>query len=205
MTPFDLHTHHGTGENAIFSRSFGRPYPESARFSAGLHPWYLTSDTFEAAVEWLQEQVALPHCAAVGEAGLDKICTTDWTVQERAFRHCIGVAVAHQKPLIIHCVRAYEEVLALKKEWGTQGDTIPWIFHGFNKKPAVAQMLLRAGAYLSFGAALLVPDSPAAQSLAICPPGRYFLETDDRSDVSIAAVYAAAAAILEEVRVGKVI
>lgn len=113
--------------------------------------------------------------------------------------------MAHQKPLIIHCVRAYEEVLAIKKEWGTQGDVIPWIFHGFNKKPAVAQMLLRAGAYLSFGAALLVPGSPAAQSLAICPPGRYFLETDDRNDVSIAAVYAAAAAILGEVQVGKVI
>lgn len=56
-------------------------------------------------------------------------------------------------------------------------------------------MLLRAGCYLSFGAALFRQKSQAAESLRATPPDRLFLETDDAS-ISIEAVYEQAAAIL---------
>jgi TatD DNase family protein len=197
LTEFDLHTHHHTHERAIFNRIFGQKHPETALYSAGLHPWYLTENTFDAAQQWLLQQTAQPQCVAVGEAGLDKICDTDWDLQLRAFEVCIETAISLKKPLVIHCVRAYEAVLAIKKTWNNKGgDAIPWIFHGFNKKPEVAEMLLRAGTYLSFGAAILSHDGPAARSLRICPPGHYFFETDDRADVEIGAVYEAAREIL---------
>ncbi len=193
---FDLHTHNHTHANAVFNRIYGHAYPDTALYSAGLHPWHITEATFEAAKFWLDAQARQPQCVAVGEAGLDKICTTDWDLQLRAFNHCIRLAIALRKPLVIHCVRAYDEVLALKKNYGAAGDAIPWIFHGFNKKPQVADMLLRAGASLSFGAAILDTEGTAAESLRNCPSGRYFFETDDRADVTIEAVYAAAMAIL---------
>jgi TatD DNase family protein len=190
----DLHTHHAPppGTQAIVNRSYGRPFPETPWFSAGLHPWYLEGMDLGAALEWVGEQAKLPGCKAIGEAGLDRVCATEWALQERAFAGCIELALAHRLDLIIHCVRAFEEVLFWKKKVDNAGE-IKWIFHGFNRKPDLAQRLLDAGCYLSFGAAILRPDSPAAQSLRHCPEGRYFLETDDRADVAIEQVYAAAA------------
>jgi TatD DNase family protein len=194
----DLHTHHNpTSEHvtAIVNRSFGRPYPSSPLYSAGLHPWYLSEETMPEARGWLMAQVKDPTCKAVGETGLDKACKTDWDLQMEAFEFCVETAVDARKPLIIHCVRAFEEVLEMKKKYGRAHESVRWIFHGFNKNPAVAEMLLKAGAYLSFGAAILNSKSPAAQSLRICPDDRFFLETDDLENVDAEAIYEAAAVI----------
>ena len=193
---FDLHTHYASAYPAIVNRSYGRAFPDSALYSAGLHPWYVSNDTMNEAMEWMEAQVQFPQCKAIGETGLDKRCDTDWILQEKAFVFCVEMALVHQKPLILHGVRAYDEILAVKKKWGKKGAQVPWIFHGFNKKPAVAEMLLRAGAHLSFGAAILQKDSPAAQSLKICPTGRYYFETDDQPDIDLADIYQAARAIL---------
>ena len=82
-------------------------------------------------------------------------------------------------------------MIAFKKEWKASQY---WVFHGFDKNAATAAMLLRAGCYLSFGAALLREQSHAAEALRSAPEDRFFLETDD-SNVEIAAVYERAAAI----------
>ena len=70
----------------------------------------------------------------------------------------------------------------------------PWIFHGFDKNAATARMLLQAGCYLSFGAALFRHNSHAADAFRQTPSDRFFLETDD-SDLSIQQVYARAAEV----------
>ncbi len=193
MLLINLHTHHPTLlpgileiENVYFSQS---KIPAAPWRSVGLHPWYLQGIDWDAASSWLLEQAALPSTIALGESGLDKACKTPWALQLFAFQRCVEVSEALEKPLILHCVRAYSEILALKKDWKPRQT---WIFHGFDKNSATAAMLLRAGCCLSFGAALFKDKSFAAESLQATPADQFFLETDN-ADVTIEAVYNRAA------------
>lgn len=191
----NLHTHSPTlspGVLEIENLRYGQPdAPTAAHRSAGLHPWFLEKKNLGSAHQWLHEQAALPTTVAIGEAGLDKATETDRDTQLAAFQHCFETSEAFGKPLIIHCVRAYGEILDLKKRWRPAQ---PWVFHGFDKNPQVADSVLRAGCWLSFGAALFRPGSHAAQALQSVPAERFFLETDV-SDLSIEAVYERAAAL----------
>jgi TatD DNase family protein len=155
--------------------------------SMGLHPWYLQD--FESQLEALHHYSSNSHVLAIGECGLDKVCATDWNVQQRAFQSQIELAHELNKPLIIHCVRAYSEVLSM-----LQKVKVPVIFHGFNKKPALAMEIIQQGHYLSFGAALLKDNNNAHEAFSQIPPDRFFLETDD-AGINIAEVYQAAAHI----------
>lgn len=193
---YNIHTHVPAGNDAyteIENLRFGQEASGNTPFcSAGLHPWFVREDNLAASERWLKEQAVMPSVLAIGEAGLDKVCDTPWALQETAFRFCISLSEAAGKPLVIHCVRAYNEVLQIKKEFRP---VQPWIFHGFNKHPDTAKMLLREGCFLSFGAALLHDNSHSAEALRQTPEDRFFLETDDAEGVGIAAIYERAAAV----------
>ena len=73
------------------------------------------------------------------------------------------------KPLLLHVVRAYAEILALHKR---VRPSQPWIVHGFRGKPALALQLVKAGFYLSVG-----PDCPQA-TVDVIPLERLLHETD---------------------------
>lgn len=196
MGLLNLHTHLATrapGFVEIESVYYGQiQKPAADWYSVGLHPWYLPSSDWQGAEYWLRAEAARPEVLAIGEAGLDKVTTTPWTDQLAAFRLCIAVSEEAGKPLIIHSVRAFNEILAEKKRAQPRQ---PWIFHGFAKPENVALPLLKADCYLSFGAALLKKDHPAQTALKHCPPERFFLETDDEA-LSIREVYHQAAVLL---------
>lgn len=156
----------------------------------GLHPWYLDAKTLDADIERLSLLAGRNNVLAIGECGLDKITETPWELQLRGFIAQIALANELGKPLIVHCVRAFEELLAVFREHTPQ---VPAIIHGFTKKVELAEKLLEAGFYLSFGKALL-NNSTACDSFMRVPADRFFLETDG-SDVDIADVYKAAAAL----------
>jgi TatD DNase family protein len=198
MKYYDMHTHSllpDAGTTAIVNRYWSGSTAGTGWYSAGLHPWYLDSGEMGDAAQWLEEQAASPHCVAIGEAGLDRVAGAPWDLQMAAFEICVACAITLQKPLILHCVRAFEDILVVKRRLGKSADQIPWIFHGFNKKPDIARRMLNTGAFLSFGGALLETPFPAAAALQICPADRFFLETDDRTDIAIQAIYAASANI----------
>lgn len=190
----NLHTHCpalSAGLIEIESVYFGQyRQPTSAIRSVGLHPWYLAMD-LDPARRWLQENAVQAGILAIGEAGLDKLGPSPFDLQIKAFQICLEVSESTEKPLILHCVRAYSEILALKKLWKPRQ---AWIFHGFDKNPATADMLLHAGCYLSFGAALFRKNSHVSESLKAVPEDRFFLETDD-AKIGIEEVYERAAAI----------
>lgn len=156
--------------------------------SVGLHPWYL--DDIETRWHQLLKVASLPNVIAIGECGLDKVSDTDWQLQLNAFGRQIELAQQLQKPLIIHCVRAYEEVMHLLSE---QKVSVPVIFHGFNKSPELAAQLTRQGYYLSFGAGILKGDRSAATFKTVALD-HIFLETDDAPH-NIKSVYRIAAEI----------
>lgn len=191
----NIHTHFPTrlpGTIEIESVYFGQSkIPSADQRSVGLHPWYLNAGDMDAAFDWLAGQAAEPAVVAIGEAGLDKVCTTPWDLQVLAFQRCVEVSEQVGKPLVLHCVRAFSEIIAFKKAWKPSQT---WIFHGFEKNKTTADMLLRAGCKLSFGAGLFRANSPAPESLYTMTSGQFFLETDD-SPHTIEDVYLRAAEI----------
>ena len=121
-------------------------------------------------LSFLQQQLQGKQFVAVGEAGLDKLAEASMELQLAVFKEQVKLSEKLGLPLIIHCVKAMEELLAVKKESRPQQ---PWIWHGFRGKPEQAVQLLKKGFYLSFGE--YYPD----ETMQIVPDERLFLETDD--------------------------
>jgi len=188
MNILDIHTHHLPAEpgSAILNVSPADFIPASGQYySVGYHPWYLSEDGTE---DWslLSEIVARPEVLAVGEAGLDKVTEVDYALQKAAFERQAIMAMEAQKPLIIHCVRSYNEVMELKK---TLKPTNPWIIHGFRGKAALARQLTDHGIILSYG---FHYQETALQAM---PTDMLFIETDE-SDQDIHLLYQQVAALL---------
>lgn len=163
----------------------------AGNYSVGLHPWYINAQTAVDELPLLQQYAAAKNVLAIGECGLDKVCATDFALQQQLFAAQIALANQLQKPLIIHCVRAYEEVMQLLQQ---QHNAVPVIFHGFNKNGILAQQLISKGYYLSFGKAVL--QNAMQDVLRALPAEKIFFETDD-SDCSIEHIYTAASKALQ--------
>lgn len=118
---------------------------------------------------------------------MDKCAATSRSLQEEVFTAQVHLAGDTGKPLIIHCVKAWPELMAIRK---TTRSVIPWIIHGFRGNGKLAEQLLRAGFYLSFG----LHYSPEALRRA-WEANRLFAETDDKN-ADIREVYASLAAQL---------
>ena len=191
---FNIHTHHSAQDTdytvAVSSLYSDFALASSGRLcSLGLHPWYLENHV--QLLQELKKYAGLANVLAIGECGLDKLCHTNWNLQLAVFREQIVLADTLCKPLIIHCVRASDELIKIVDE---QRPTVPVIVHGFNNKGGIAEKLINNGMYLSFGAAILNHDSPAAHGLRNIPAEKFFLETDN-ADVAIGDIYRAAAAL----------
>ena len=132
------------------------------------------------------------RCLAIGECGLDKLCQVDLDLQLEAFNAQVQLANRVSKPLIVHCVKAFNELMNCLIE---NENKVPVIIHGFNNNENIANLLLDKGYILSFGKALLAYESNA--SIVIRKAGRkqFLLETDD-SDISIKYIYHKAAELL---------
>ncbi|MBC8601036.1 TatD family hydrolase [Parabacteroides acidifaciens] len=145
--------------------------------SVGIHPWYIYN--VEEQLAGLEQQAMLPGAVAIGEAGLDKLAEAPLERQLEVFKASAALAESLGVFLIIHCVKAWDELIALKKELKPR---MPWVIHGFRGNAALAGQLIRQGFYLSFGEHF----NPAAVRIAW--PDRLFAETDDR-EIDIRTVY----------------
>jgi TatD DNase family protein len=191
MKFINIHAHSKTANSAVLLNAHEnfRALDLNAFYSIGLHPWYLSENTAEAELVELREAIVKANVLAIGECGLDRVCETDFELQKHYFIKQIELANEARKPLIIHCVRAFDEVLHLLKQ---NHVSVPVIFHGFNKNEQVAAQILNSGYLLSFGQKLMF-ESTAAVFKSI-PSDRIFLETDDGC-VTIEEVYRMAAEI----------
>ncbi len=166
------------------------PEPLPGLYSMGIHPWYIQPVHWEQQLDSLREFSTHPRVLAIGECGLDKVCTTPFPLQEELFRNQVTWANSIGKPLIIHCVRAWEEVLKTLEDAVV---TVPVIFHGFAKNEQLARRLTAKGYYISLGKVLQYPGKESL--LQVIPPEQLFLETDD-ADIPIGEIYTLAARTL---------
>jgi TatD DNase family protein len=160
-------------------------------YSYGIHPWKIDKDVSERLAE-MDTICRNRRCIAVGECGLDRLTETDLELQQKIFCEQIQIANEVQKPLIIHCVKAFDELVACLKKMDNK---VPVIIHGYNNKLSIAEDLLKKGYLLSFGNALLTPNSNASEVIKHVGRKNFFLETDD-ADISIRDIYKKASSIL---------
>ncbi len=194
MIWLDAHTHHNTPadaetvavQNIIVGHDSQTP-DDCAACSVGVHPWYAHAPAVQSHLDRVRQWAALPTVWAIGECGLDRLNGPALSVQQLIFQEQIQISEAVDKPLIVHCVRAFAEVAALRKP------THPaWVLHGFNHRLSVLTLLLDAGFYISLGSALLRPDSPASAAIAHIPSKKLLLETDNQP-LAIQLLYKTAA------------
>ena len=153
--------------NTVRSKASGWPdaYP-GVYFSAGIHPWHIASTDPMSLTSQLSRIAESPQQLAIGECGLDKLTDTPIDIQITIFKQQIEIAENSKKPMIIHCVKAFNELIKLRKETAARQE---WIIHGFRGKPQLATELIQHGFRISIG-------------------HRLFLETDD-SNIDIETVY----------------
>jgi TatD DNase family protein len=148
----DVHTHNAlANENAIYNilpPDFSNfQFKESYYYSAGIHPWYI--DLENLATQFSKLQVLLEkqnNILLIGECGLDKLKGPEMRIQVEVFKKHLALAEQFQKPIIIHCVKAFQEILDIIKN---EKFALPFIFHGFNKSVALAQQIIEAGGSVS--------------------------------------------------------
>ena len=167
----DIHTHrHDADASAIVSFN---PWEYVARTgclcSVGIHPWNANSAT--AADFDRLEQLARHHdVAIIGECGIDKLRGGYLQGQVEMVKRHAMLSEAVCKPLLLHCVRASNELCQLRR---TLKPVQPWVVHGFRGNARVARQLLDAGFYLSYGQYF----NPEA--VRITPIDRLLVETDE--------------------------
>lgn len=176
-TILDIHTHKreaGSEGKSIINYQLLKdsPFLEGYYYSVGIHPWELTASNFDQQRDFLIELLPNKQVVAIGETGLDKLTEAPMALQAQAFAMQIQLSETYGLPLIIHCVKAMDQLLAAKKQFQPRQ---PWIWHGFRGKPEQAMQLLKEGFYLSLGE--YYPD----ETMRLIPDDRLFLETDESS------------------------
>lgn len=146
-------------------------------FSCGIHPWY--SEESETQMSYLTEIAPDPRIVAIGETGLDRLKGPSFDVQIPVFEKHIALAEKLRKPIIVHCVKAWEELIAIhRKTCPTQ----PWIIHGYRKNKEMTKRLISEGFLFSLG------DEINVDAVQIIPLDAIFCETDE-DEMPIREVY----------------
>ncbi len=189
----NIHTHnpeYAVNVIEIVQHSFPNAMQPSVLHSVGVHPWDSEHLTPEKCVEFLQNAVQNTKARFIGECGLDRAFSLPIHMQMPIFEASMHFAQSNNYPLIIHCVRAYSDMLHLFKKHHI---TVPIIFHDFRGNSFQVQQLSVFQSFFSFGTSLF--SSQKVQHIfREIPLSRIFLETDT-ANTSIHAMYQQAAYI----------
>lgn len=169
MFTLDIHAHtHEADEHYAIINS--NSYIAGRSISLGIHPWHIT-DSWGQQFAAIKEAATQQNVIAIGECGLDKLKSpANIELQKEILLAHIMLSEKTAKPLIIHCVKAHDELIATYKKASPKQS---WIIHGFRGKPAQAEQLIKSGFYISLGE-LFNPDSAKA-----IPADRLFIESDE--------------------------
>lgn len=152
----------------------------------------------DEAVAWVAAHVH--EAVAVGEIGLDRYWVPEalWAAQEQVFCRLVELALAADKPIILHSRKAEQRAFDLLRELGAE--RVDW--HCFGGKVNLARRIAEAGHWLSIPANARKSES-FTKMLQVLPRERILLETDcpylgpergalnEPANVTLTAAYAA--------------
>ncbi|PID72127.1 MAG: hypothetical protein CSB34_03475 [Desulfobulbus propionicus] len=148
----------------------------------GVHPWF--ADTPTPGWELRLQQLLQAHPGGIGETGLDKACSVDFDQQVSVFMAQLNLAVAMQRPLVIHCIRAWGKLVDSIEV--LQGRLPPIMVHSFSGSREMMERCVGLGLYLSFSTRLLNPyQEKLRRVFAATPLEHILLETDAPDQLSL--------------------
>lgn len=150
--------------------------------SAGVHPLYS-----DQPADWqeLREVGLDPKCVAWGELGLDRhYPQPDQRMQLAVLETQLGFLRSWRsedtrldKPIVIHCREAFDELIPILRASGLPADR--FVFHCFTAGPRELRMLLDFGAWVSFTGVVTFRNAKDTREAArIAPLDRVMVETD---------------------------
>ena len=183
----DFHTHkmrHEKREDIleIVSIHLGQDR-EKKHFTVGLHPWWTESVVSPEQKIALQDLLSNPYCLAMGEMGLDKLKGPTMSEQMYFLRSQLKIAEEMSKPVIIHCVRAFNQLIEIKKEFPS---IKKWCVHGYGRHSILAKQLIAQGFYLSLMPSI---EDKYLDWFTCLPNNKLFLETDSMPETDIQEIY----------------
>lgn len=164
----------------MLNESVGIP---SRPFSAGLHPWYADQLSPEDLSKKLNQYLESPDLFAIGETGLDKVCKIPMDLQMEILKVHLKKAQENNLPVIIHCVKAWEELIEITSKYQTTN-----ILHGYNGGIQLTERLIKQGFCFSIGKAISMASSKIQSAIHLIPLNAIFCETDTSEDC-IADIY----------------
>ena len=184
---YNIHTHSSNASepdvrgivNCIIEKQKDFSLDTHLLYSVGIHPWYIF-DNVKEQLSALKSLATQSNVLAIGETGLDKLSEVPFDIQQFVFTESAIISEELRKPLIIHCVKAWAEIIGEKKRLKPN---CPWIIHGFRGNGELAKQLLDQGLYLSFGKQFQTESLQKAEK-----DFRLFAETDDK-ETEISTVY----------------
>ena len=175
----DFHTHYCNAnadvlavENITLFREQVISINPQKYYSVGIHPWYIRDDLgISEQIKQVEELAKNPNVLCIGETGLDKIRGAEWNLQLEVFRKHIELSEILEKPLVIHCVKAFDVIFQLKKQIKPQQK---WIIHGFWGNAVLYKQVIGHGLMISIS-----EKSINAEFTEKLEMNSFFLETDD--------------------------
>jgi TatD DNase family protein len=187
----DIHVHGGRSASGLFILETLMAHEErtpehiaGVAYTYGIHPWFLNEYNHKQLIVSVENTVSHPDIVALGEAGFDRLRGPSMELQRITMEEQIAISEEIKKPVVIHCVRAWDELLSVQKKHKPK---MPWLVHGFRGNVELATQLLSKGMYLSFWFDFILrPES--TNLIKQLSYDRIFLETDG-AEVDIRNIY----------------
>lgn len=167
----------GTGlEDSRKAISIAQEYPEIYA-AIGFHP-HETKTAKDPDLEELEKLLSHPKVVAIGEVGLDYFHDhSPKDIQRRLLQTFLTWYQRYQKPIIIHCRDAYDDLLGILRETGES--SFRGELHCFSSSMANMKKFLDLGFLVGFGGALTFKKNDSLrETCQACPKDRLLLETD---------------------------
>ena len=145
----------------------------------GLHPEEVRADWKTVLAQLKSSILHQPSSIiAIGEVGLDYYWSREFEQEQlEAFEEQVRWSVETRLPLMIHCRKAQNEMVAILKKYAA--DLPGGVFHCFTGNEIEARELLQFDRFvLGIGGVLTFKKSNLPQTLAVVPLNRIVLETD---------------------------
>lgn len=208
MTPYvDFHTHSRRGDaleilnvDALDEAAVRAAVAGDQPFSMGVHPWHVAAaeEQLSEALIRIENGVVSSRFVAVGECGLDFSVEVDREVQRVVFERQVRLARRLSRPVVLHCVRAFEEVMKVLRTEQVEHA----VFHSFIGSNVQAERVAREGYLCSFSPRSLASPRTCEAIRQIAPSA--LLVERDESVQPIAGIYEQIAALrgcsVEELR-----
>ncbi len=187
---FDAHCHLGAlnEKTADFPRAVAaitpadfmtlvslRQQKPQIKIGFGVHPWAVSEYPDLMLLEQLlREQIEQSRPDFIGECGLD-LLKDNFEYQQAVFELHLRLAGEYHKPVVIHCVRAYNQLLMLLAKAQLR---VPLLVHAYNGNSELARQLIKKGAYLGIGSIIMNANSQLLKSIMRIPLDNILIESD---------------------------